>query len=55
MYKLSSNTCAPADRFTNGYEKILGLFCNRRESFKDDMTILWTDPKRTRSMVRFQM
>lgn len=53
MYRSSNNTCAPADRFTNGYEKILGLLCNRRESFKDDMPILWADPERAGGVIGF--
>jgi hypothetical protein len=45
----------PADRLADGYEEILCLLGNWRESLQDDMTILGTNPKGARSMVGFQV
>ena len=45
----------PTDRLADGYEEILGLLGNWRESLQNDMTILWANPKGARSMVGFQV
>ena len=48
-------TDIPADRLSNGDKEVLRLLRNGGKRLEDDVAIFGTDPKRTRSVIRFEM
>jgi hypothetical protein len=50
-----AKNCVPANRFTNGYEKILSLLCNWGKGLENNVAIIRTNPQGPRRVVRFKM
>jgi hypothetical protein len=54
MVELKS-VCVPANRLADGYEEILSLVRNRRESLQDDMAVLGANPDGSSRVISLQV